>query len=43
MLKKKQVCKKTVKKGKWAMEYNVKLAIEPVKRKKKGAWGTEEK
>jgi len=38
MLKKKKVCKKTTKRGKWAMEYNVKVAVTPVKRKKKGTF-----
>lgn len=37
MLKKK-ACKKTTKRGKWSMEYNVKVAVTPVKRKKKGNW-----
>ena len=38
MIKKRKVCKKTTKRGKWAMEYNVKVAVTPVKKKKKGAW-----
>ena len=43
MLKKKKVCKKTTKRGKWAMEYNVKVAVTPVKKKKKGAWAEKDK
>jgi hypothetical protein len=38
MLKKKKCA---TKKGKWSAEYNVKVSVNPVKRKKKGAWGTE--
>jgi hypothetical protein len=34
MLKKKG-CKKTVKRGKWSMEYNVKVAVTPKKKKRK--------
>jgi hypothetical protein len=39
MLKKKRACKK----GKWSQEYKVKVSVAPVKRKKKGSWGTSDK
>ena len=35
MLKKKKVCKKTTKRGKWSMEYDVKVSVKPVKKKKR--------
>jgi hypothetical protein len=37
MLKKKKCA---TKRGKWAMEYNVKVSVKPVKRKKKGGFAT---
>jgi hypothetical protein len=37
---KKKACKKATKRGKWAMEYKVKVSVKPIKRKKKGSWAT---
>jgi hypothetical protein len=39
MLKKKKCA---TKRGKWSAEYKVKLSVNPVKRKKKGSWGTDD-
>lgn len=36
MIKKKKCA---TKRGKWSAEYKVKVSVNPVKRKKKGAWG----
>ena len=35
MLKKKKVCKKTTKRGKWSAEYKVKVSVDPIKKKKR--------